>query len=118
MTAKSNGLEELAQEIRVDAGLEEADVEDVEVTQSTLKPPPIVTETANLNWPTVAQGETVDDAELEAELQALVNEAEVEKVHTQQRLTEDKLRAPTHTPDAEEPPTQSTSSLDKMAVPA
>ncbi|KAL1757481.1 coatomer WD associated region-domain-containing protein [Schizophyllum commune] len=57
LTAKSNGLEELAQEIRVDAGLEEADVEDVEVTQSTLKPPPIVTETANLNWPTVAQGE-------------------------------------------------------------
>ena len=37
--------------------MEEADVEDVEVTQSTLKPPPIVTETANLNWPTVAQGE-------------------------------------------------------------
>ena len=67
---------------------------------------------------TVAQGETVDDAELEAELQALVNEAEVEKAHTQQRLTEDKLRAPTHTPGAEETPTQSTSSLDKMAVPA
>lgn len=65
LTAKTNGLEEEAAEILEAAGLSEADVDDVpSFGQSTLKPPPIVTSTANLNWPSISIGESFWDRAL------------------------------------------------------
>ena len=65
LTAKTNGLEEEAAEILEAAGLSEADVDDVpSFGQSTLKPPPIVTSTANLNWPSISTGESYWDRAL------------------------------------------------------
>ena len=65
LTAKTNGLEELAEEILEAAGLTEADIDDVPVFgASTLKPPPVVTDTTNLNWPTVSAGENFFDKAL------------------------------------------------------
>jgi len=50
LTAKTNGLDELAAEILEAAGLTEADVDDVPTFGvSTLKPPPVVTSTTNIN---------------------------------------------------------------------
>ena len=58
LTAKTNGLEELAAEILEAAGLTEADIDDVpSFGASKLKPPPIVTSTTNLNWPSISGGE-------------------------------------------------------------
>ncbi|KAJ7835621.1 coatomer WD associated region-domain-containing protein [Mycena leptocephala] len=58
LTAKTNGLDELAQEILESAGLTEADVDDVpSFGLSTLKPPSIVTATTDLNWPAVSTGQ-------------------------------------------------------------
>lgn len=58
LTAKTNGLEELALEILEVAGLSEADVDDVpSFGTSTLKPPPVVNKTTDLNWPTINVGE-------------------------------------------------------------
>ena len=54
-TAKTNGLEEEAAEILEVAGLTEADVDDVpSYGQSTLKLPPIITSTQNMNWPVIS----------------------------------------------------------------
>jgi len=59
LTAKTNGLDEIAQEILDEAGLEESDLEDVpSFGQSTLKPPPIVTPTPQLNWPSLSTSES------------------------------------------------------------
>ncbi|KZS96311.1 coatomer subunit alpha-2 [Sistotremastrum niveocremeum HHB9708] len=55
LTASTNGLDDLAAEILEAAGLTDADLEDVQkFEQSTLRPPPIVTQTGKLNWPTIA----------------------------------------------------------------
>lgn len=65
LTAKTNGLEELAVEILEAAGLSEADIDDVPIfPASNLKPPPIITSTANLNWPSVSAGENFFDRAL------------------------------------------------------
>ena len=65
LTAKTNGLDELAAEILEAAGLTEADVDDVPTFGvSTLKPPPVVTSTTNTNWPSVSTGENFFDKAL------------------------------------------------------
>ncbi len=47
------------------AGLTEADVDDVPVYgTSTLKPPPIITPTTDLNWPSLSSGESFFDRAL------------------------------------------------------
>lgn len=59
LTAKTNGLTDLAQEILEEAGLTELDIEDVPTFgPSSLKPPPIVTETPQLVWPSLSSGES------------------------------------------------------------
>jgi hypothetical protein len=56
VTAKTNGLDELASEILESTGLTEADVEDLPaLSASSLKPPPIVTATTELKWPSVSR---------------------------------------------------------------
>ena len=58
LTAKTNGLDELALEILEVAGLSEADVDDVpSFGASTLKPPPVINKTTELNWPAINIGE-------------------------------------------------------------
>ncbi|KAJ7792912.1 coatomer subunit alpha-2 [Mycena olivaceomarginata] len=65
LTAKTNGLDELAQEILESAGLTEADVDDVpSFGLSTLKPPPIVTATTDFNWPAISTGQNFFDRAL------------------------------------------------------
>ena len=65
LTAKTNGLDEVALEILEAAGLTEADVDDVpSFSKSTLKPPPVITPTTNLNWPTLATAESFFDKAL------------------------------------------------------
>lgn len=65
LTAKTNGLDTLAADILQAAGLTEADLEDVPKFGTTkLKPPPIVTPTTNLNWPSVSIGENFFDKAL------------------------------------------------------
>lgn len=65
LTAKTNGLEDIALEILEAAGLNEADVEDIpDFGQANLKTPSIVTPTANLVWPTVPGGESFFDRAL------------------------------------------------------
>ena len=62
LTAKTNGLEDTALEILEAAGLTEADVDDVpSFGYSTLRPPLAITETTNLNWPTLWTGESFFD---------------------------------------------------------
>ncbi|TFK73487.1 coatomer subunit alpha-2 [Pluteus cervinus] len=65
LTAKTNGLNDLALEILEAAGLSEADVDDVpKFPVSSLKPPPIITTTTPLNWPSVQAGENFFDRAL------------------------------------------------------
>ncbi|TCD66559.1 hypothetical protein EIP91_001227 [Steccherinum ochraceum] len=65
LTAKTNGFDDLALEILEAAGLTEADVDDVpSFGVSTLRPPPVVTSTADLNWPSVSSGESYFDKAL------------------------------------------------------
>ncbi|KAH7886951.1 coatomer WD associated region-domain-containing protein [Phlebopus sp. FC_14] len=65
LTAKTNGLEAEATGILDAVGLSEADVDDVPAFgRSTLKPPPIVTSTANQNWPSVSMGDDFFDRAL------------------------------------------------------
>ncbi|EMD35514.1 hypothetical protein CERSUDRAFT_116253 [Gelatoporia subvermispora B] len=65
LTAKTNGLEDLAAEILEAAGLTEADVDDIpSYGTSTLKPPPVVTATTDLNWPSLSAGESFFDRAL------------------------------------------------------
>jgi coatomer subunit alpha len=59
MTAKTHGLDELAQEILETAGLTEADISDLpSLGTAPLKPPAVVTPTANFNWPLIPAGES------------------------------------------------------------
>ncbi|KAF8884902.1 coatomer subunit alpha-2 [Gymnopilus junonius] len=65
LTAKTNGLDDLANEILEAAGLTEADVDDVPTfPASTLKPPPIITPTTDLLWPSLSTGENFFDKAL------------------------------------------------------
>ncbi|KAL0959956.1 hypothetical protein HGRIS_011620 [Hohenbuehelia grisea] len=65
LTAKTNGLDDLALEILQAAGLTEADIDDVPTFgASSLKPPPVVTPTTDLNWPAVAGPENFWDRAL------------------------------------------------------
>jgi coatomer protein complex subunit alpha (xenin) len=65
LTAKTNGLDELVQEILESAGLTEADVDDVpSLGLSTLKPPSVVIATTDLNWPAVSTGQNFFDRAL------------------------------------------------------
>ncbi|KIJ04715.1 hypothetical protein PAXINDRAFT_104048 [Paxillus involutus ATCC 200175] len=65
LTAKTHGLEEEAADILEAAGLTEADVDDVpSFAKSSLNPPPIVTSTANLNWPSISMSESFWDRAL------------------------------------------------------
>lgn len=58
LTAKTNGLDELALEILEVAGLSEADIDDVpSFGASTLKPPPVINKTTDINWPAINVGE-------------------------------------------------------------
>ncbi|EKM58105.1 uncharacterized protein PHACADRAFT_252139 [Phanerochaete carnosa HHB-10118-sp] len=62
LTAKTNGLDDVAFEILEAAGLTEADVDDVPTFEtSTLKPPPVITSTTDINWPTISSGENFFD---------------------------------------------------------
>lgn len=59
LTARTNGLDDVALEILEAAGLNEADVDDVpSFGPSTLKPPSVVTLTTALNWPSMSTGES------------------------------------------------------------
>lgn len=65
LTAKTNGLDDLAAEILEAAGLTEADVDDVPIFgASTLRPPPVVTSTNDLVWPSLSSGENFFDRAL------------------------------------------------------
>jgi coatomer subunit alpha len=65
LTAQTNGLTDVAQEILDAAGLTEQDLEDVPTfSRSTLAPPKVITSTAQLNWPTIAAGENFFDKAL------------------------------------------------------
>lgn len=65
LTAKTNGLDDVALEILEAAGLDENDVDDVpSFGMSTLKPPPVVTATTDLNWPLLSTGESFFDRAL------------------------------------------------------
>lgn len=65
LTAKSHGLEELAEEILEAAGLSPADVDDVaSFGQSTRKPPPAINPTTDLIWPSLSTGENFFDRAL------------------------------------------------------
>lgn len=65
LTAQTNGLSELATEILEEAGLTEADVDDVQnFGTSTLKPPPVVTAVTDLTWPTLGKAESFFDRAL------------------------------------------------------
>ena len=65
LTAKTNGLDDLASEILEAAGLTEADVDDVPTFgASTLRPPTVVTPTTDLLWPSLSTGENFFDRAL------------------------------------------------------
>ncbi|KAL0575215.1 hypothetical protein V5O48_006754 [Marasmius crinis-equi] len=65
LTAKTNGLDDLAEEILEASGLTAADIDDVPTFgPSTLKSPPVVTPTSNLNWPSLSTGESFFDRAL------------------------------------------------------
>lgn len=65
LTAKTNGFEDIATEILEDAGLTEADMDDVpDFGKSTLAPPKVVTDTTNLVWPAIPGGESFFDRAL------------------------------------------------------
>jgi len=68
MTAKTNGLEDLAQSILDNAGLTEADVSGVlpPVKRSTIRPPSVITQTHEYNWPSVGVTESFFDRALAA----------------------------------------------------
>ncbi|GAA6021068.1 hypothetical protein JCM11491_004403 [Sporobolomyces phaffii] len=68
MTAKTNGLEDLAQTILDNAGLTEADVAGVlpPVKRATIRPPSVITQTFEYNWPSVGVTESFFDRALAA----------------------------------------------------
>ena len=65
LTAKTNGLDDVAADILRIAGKTENDIGHVPAYDaSTLSPPPIVTPTQNLQWPVVSAGENFFDKAL------------------------------------------------------
>ena len=65
MTAKTNGLDDLALENLESAGLTETDIDDVPSPGvSFLGPPPVVTTTTDLNWPSISATESLFDRAL------------------------------------------------------
>ncbi|GAA5999111.1 coatomer subunit alpha [Rhodotorula paludigena] len=70
MTAKTNGLADLAQQLLDDNGLSEDDVAGVLPAnlpqRSTLRPPPVVSQTFDHNWPSVGVTESFFDRALAA----------------------------------------------------
>jgi coatomer subunit alpha len=65
LTAKTNGLEDLAAEILEDAGLDPADIDDIpDFGSSDLGPPPVVNPTGDVNWPIISTGENYFDKAL------------------------------------------------------
>lgn len=65
LTAHTNGFSDLAQEILEEAGLTEADVDDIpNYDPSTLKPPPVVNQCSDLIWPILSKGESFFDRAL------------------------------------------------------
>ncbi|KAH9933850.1 coatomer WD associated region-domain-containing protein [Fomitopsis serialis] len=65
LTAKTNGLDDIALQILEAAGLTEADVDDIPAFgPSTLRPPPVVTPIENLTWPSVLIGDSFWDRAL------------------------------------------------------
>ena len=68
MTAKTNGLEDLAQEVLETAGLTEEDVAHMEIPSkpSKIAPPPVVTPAYQYNWPIVGATESFFDRALTA----------------------------------------------------
>lgn len=65
LTAKTNGLEEIADDILEAAGLSEADIDDVPTfPASSLRSPPVVTSTTGINWPSLSTGENFFDRAL------------------------------------------------------
>ncbi|KAK7435504.1 hypothetical protein VKT23_019626 [Stygiomarasmius scandens] len=66
LTAKTHGFDEIAEEILEDASLTPADVDDVPsfAQATTVKPPPVVTSTTDLTWPTISAGENFFDRAL------------------------------------------------------
>lgn len=68
MTAKTNGLEDLAQEVLEAAGLTEEDVAHMEIPSkpSKIAPPPVVTPAYQYNWPIVGATESFFDRALTA----------------------------------------------------
>lgn len=65
LTAKTNSLDDLAEEILEASGLTASDIDDVPTYgPSTLKPPSIVTPTSTLNWPCIATGGSFFDRAL------------------------------------------------------
>jgi len=65
LTAKTNGLNGLADEILEAAGLTPSDIDDIpSFDASDLKPPHVVSSTTDLNWPSVSTGESFFDRAL------------------------------------------------------
>ena len=65
LTAKTNGLDDIALQILEAAGLSEADVDDVpDFGPSTLHPPPVVTPIEGLTWPSLSAGDSFWDRAL------------------------------------------------------
>jgi len=65
LTAKTNGLDEIAADILETAGLTEDDLDDVPTyAASTLKPPRVITSTTDLVWPAVPRDESAFDKAL------------------------------------------------------
>ncbi|PPR00758.1 hypothetical protein CVT24_000783 [Panaeolus cyanescens] len=65
LTAKTNGLDDVAAEILEAAGLTEDDIDDVPMYEtSTIKPPPVITTSTDLLWPSLSTGESFFDRAL------------------------------------------------------
>jgi coatomer protein complex subunit alpha (xenin) len=66
-TAKSNGLEDLAEDILVEAGMTDDDVpSSSQAGPSTIRPPPVITSQADKIWPVKNLGESYFDKALAA----------------------------------------------------
>lgn len=68
LTAKTNGLNELADDVLAQAGLSEEDITELlpPIERSTIRPPPVVNVTFDQNWPSVGVTESFFDRALAA----------------------------------------------------
>jgi coatomer protein complex subunit alpha (xenin) len=80
LTAKSNGLVELAEDILATAGLNEEDVAPLlpSIQPSTLRPPPVITSTSESNWPSIGVTESFFDRALAAAANGEGSSAQIE----------------------------------------